>query len=274
MTKRSRKGNKKVLLGAIILTLYVLAVAVGPYVWKVSPYKINLTNALANPSWAHPFGTDALGRDLLARVLHGARYSFALCLTAMGIATSLGLVLGVMASYHSGTWLDHLIMGAVDVVLSVPVVIMAIVIVSVVTSRLGGLICALIAVYTPTMTRLARSKALVVKEATYIEAAVAIGASRKRVLMRHILPNACRPVVAESVLRFAESVILVSALSYIGLGVNPPTPEWGVLLRHAMEYMSIAPHILFFTGGALALLVLGINILSEGLMEDRSPTRS
>ncbi|MEM3658134.1 MAG: ABC transporter permease [Candidatus Hadarchaeum sp.] len=256
----------KCLIGIGIVSLYALAALLGPLILKHSPYEVNLAQMLTKPTWSHPFGTDALGRDLLIRILYGARYSLTLTLTTMALVVSLGLLFGMISGYYGGA-LEHLVMGVVEIVMSIPIVIMAVVIASLVPSKMFGLSLTLTVVYTPTMVRLARSKTLTVKEASYVEAAVAIGAGAIRILKKHVLPNVLIPVISDGILRVGEAIILVAALSYVGLGVNPPTPEWGVLLREAMEYVTVAPHILFCVGSVLAGLVFGLNVLGEGVVE-------
>jgi len=252
-------------LGGILLFVYFIIAIAGPFIFYKSAYEVDLANCLKGPSREHLFGTDGLGRDLLARIIVGARYSFAISFGSMLVVIILGLCVGTVAAYYNGSIADHLLMSIIDAVAGIPVVIMSIIIVSVVPSRVVGLGIALLAVYFPTMVRLARAKALEVRAAGYVEAALAVGSSIPRILFRHIIPNTFQPVLADGLLRTGEAIILVAALSYVGLGVTPPTPEWGVLLRHGTEYLFIAPHTMIMPGVMLSILVLAINLLGEGL---------
>jgi len=259
--------NTIFVIGTVILSAYFIIAVFGPYIAPYSPYKTNLAMALRGPTREHLFGTDSLGRDLLSRVIEGARYSLFMALSSIAVCVLLGIMVGIVTAYYDGSWLDNLLTGITEIFIGVPIIIMAIVVVSILPSRIIGLMVAIVVVYTPTMIRLVRSKALAVKEESYVEAVIALGASKFRIMFHHILRNSLTPIIVESTLRAGEAVILIAALSYIGLGVSPPTPEWGVLLSRGRDYMFTSPHIVVLPGIALSLLILGFNLFGEGFRD-------
>ncbi len=257
--------NLQLWVGLSIMAFCVLAAAIGPSFVPYNAYEVDLRVALEGASLSHLLGTDALGRDQLVRMMVGARYSLAMALGSVFVVTLLGVLVGVSSAYAQGGLVDNVLMGATEVVMGIPIVIMAVIVVSLVPSKIVGVVVAIVAVYTPTMIRLARSKALEIRTECYIESAFAIGASVPRIILRHMLPNALGPIIVEATLRVGESIILIAALSYIGLGVNPPIPEWGVLLSQGRDYMFSFPYLILYPGIGLGLIIFGFNLFGEGL---------
>jgi peptide/nickel transport system permease protein len=218
-----------------------------------------------------PFGTDALGRCVLSRILYGARVSLTVGFIAVGIALFLGITLGVTAGYYGG-WVDAVVMRIVDIMFAFPALLLAIVIVAVIGQGLNKTMIALGIVYTPQMARIIRSSVLYIKEMEYIEVQRAIGSSHLRVILRHVLPNSIAPVIVYSTLMLATAILDCAALGFLGLGAQPPTPEWGAMLSKSYSYIvSGAWWAATFSGIAILFAVLGLNLLGDGLRDALDP---
>ena len=243
-----------------------------PWLAHSDPLAQNLSAQSLHPSAAHWFGTDKLGRDVFSRVVYGARISIRIGFVAVGIAIVVGTLLGVVAGFFGGK-LDETIMGVVDVMLAFPSIILAIAITTILGPSIDHLMLAVGIVYIPQYARLARSSVLTVKGLEYIEAARALGAQTLRVIGRHVLPNIVAPLLVQATLGIATATLEAAGLSYLGLGARPPIPEWGAMLNDARDYWLSAPWALIFPGVAITLLVLGFNLMGDGLRDTLDPTQ-
>jgi peptide/nickel transport system permease protein len=222
------------------------------------------------PSFAHPMGTDALGRDIFSRILYGARISIRIGFVAVGLAITAGTAIGLVAGYVGGR-VDNALMGAMDLMLAFPSIILAIGITTILGPSITNLMIAVGIVYIPQYARLARSSVLQVKELEFVEAARALGAPVWAILGRHILPNILAPLLVQATLGIATAELEAAGLSYLGLGARPPAPEWGAMLNDARDYWLSAPWALIFPGLSITALVLGFNLLGDGLRDAMDP---
>ena len=251
--------------GALILLFVVVAIA-GE---RLTPYgfaQIDLPNARQSPSVAHWFGTDALGRDLLTRVIVGARISLVTSVTAVGVAVVVGTLLGVLAAFGNRVF-DNVVMRFMDLLLALPGLLLAIFAVSILGFGLPQLTAA-IAIYSiPTFARLARGSALAIRHREFIQASTALGAGHLRQIVRHVLPNIVSPIVTLATLRLATANLSIASLGFLGLGAQPPTPEWGLMIAAGRTHLISSPHIPLAPGLALLVVVLGFNLLGDGLRD-------
>ncbi|HMB32400.1 MAG TPA: ABC transporter permease [Methylomirabilota bacterium] len=265
--------NRAAMAGLALVLFFLLMAAFGPWIAPRDPLKQQLEGSLAGPSWSHGLGRDELGRDIFSRILYGARISLGMALGACLIAAGAGVTVGLVAADRGGV-LEEILMRGVDVVLAFPGFLLAIAVVS----ALGpGIVNVAIAVGVNTMpgfARIAHSTAHAVKETEHVAAARALGNSGSRILWRHILPNCLAPIVVQFTLRMGTVVVIGSGLSFLGLGAQPPSPEWGAMLSTAREYLRTAPHLSLVPGLAILLLVLGWNLLGDGLTEALNPKLS
>ena len=263
-------------LGTVIVLVAALAAVAGPSITPFDPAAQELPLRLAGPGGAHIFGLDELGRDVLARVLAGARISFFAGLTVVSVSAGLGTLLGALAGYFGG-WLDDLISRVIDTLMAFPGLLLAIALVAVLGPSLGNVLFALTIIGWVGYARLVRGQVLRAREFDYVQAARALGAATPRVLFRHVVPAAMPAVVVQATLGMAGAVIGEASLSFLGLGVQPPTPSWGTMLSGGRAHLLDAPHLTLFPGLAIALLVLGLNFLGDGLRdltdEQRRTTR-
>jgi peptide/nickel transport system permease protein len=262
------KRNRLAVVGLAILVVLGIAAVIGPPLVD-PPLKQNVVIRFERPSLAHPFGTDELGRDIFSRVVNGARISIASALAAVAVGLFGGTMLGLIAGYLEGR-IGLTIMALMDLMLALPAILLAITI----AARLGpGLSSAMIAaglVGLPNYARLARGSALTVKRREFVDAANALGASRTRIMARHILPNILTPLIVQATIGVGNAILLVSALGYLGIGAQQPTPEWGRMLSDAQKYILDAPYIGIFPGIAIALTVIGFNLAGDGLRDAMS----
>lgn len=275
--QRSRRWTIDVLFqdraatsGLLIVALLVLGALVGPWVVSADPNQIHPNVRFAGPSLEHPLGTDQLGRDVLARLLHGARISIGLTVAATAGTTTLGLLLGLIAATWGGA-LDGLIMRIVDVLQAMPALLLALTLVGLLGPSAPILVVSIVAVAWDTYARVVRSIALSIKERTYVDAAKAIGAGRWRILRVHVLPNVAGPVLVLSTLNLGSTLLIVSGLSFLGLGLRPPSPEWGAMLAEARNHFTRAPLLLIYPGTTITLFVLAFNLLGDGLRDLLDP---
>ncbi len=264
------RRNRNALLGAIIIAIFLLLALSGPALAPYDPYAIALGDRLQPPSQAHWFGTDNLGRDILSRVLVGARVSMWVGVLTVGLAMLVGVPIGLMAGYYSG-FVDSLFMRLVDVFLAFPVIILAIAIVAVRGPGLSNVMIALVAVYWTTYARITRGVTLVLKEEEYMLAARCLGVPVWRALGRHLLPNATAPILVIATLGLGNAILAEAALSFLGLGVQPPETSWGSMLNFGMQFLRDAPWLTIFPGLAIFLTVLGFNLLGDGLRDAMDP---
>lgn len=262
--------NRIALAGASLVVLFVLVAIVGPLLSPYDPTKPVLASRLQPPSLAHLCGTDDVGRDLLTRIVYGARISLLMGVAAMAIACAIGVPLGMFAGYRAGWW-DLAIMRGVDVLLTLPSVILAIAIVSVLGAGVSSVILAVGITAIPAFARLTRAVVLTLRTREFVQAARINGASDLRIFRLHLFPNVLPSLIVQISLGIGTTVLIASALGFLGLGVRPPTPEWGVMLSRGRVYVSSAPHLVFFPGLAIALLVLAFNLLGDGLVDPLDP---
>ena len=252
--------------------LVVIALAAAaPWIFtRASPDQIDILARLAPPSRLHVLGTDNIGRDLLARLVWGARISLLVALVSVGAAASIGVTLGLLAGYLGG-WVESVVMRIVDVFLSFPAILLALALVAVLGAGVTSVITALTLVFWTQYARVIRASALAEKQKVYVEAATAVGANSGRIVIRHILPNILSPVIILATLGMGTAVVAESTLSFLGMGVQPPAPSWGWTLAFGTRYLRDAPHIATFSGLAIMLTVLGFNLLGDGVRDMLDP---
>jgi peptide/nickel transport system permease protein len=266
--RRMRK-SWQVRIGVCILGVLVLAALLAPVVTAYDPARPNIRERMALPSWTHPFGTDNLGRDLFSRVIFGSRVSLKIGLISVGIASFCGVTLGLLAGYFPR--LDNPIMRAMDVLLAFPGLLLAIAILGALGPSLTNAMIAVGIGATPSFVRITRSAVLRVRTREYVEASRAVGATDSRIVMRHVLPNASSEIIVTTTLSMASAILAASVLSFLGLGAQPPTPEWGAMVFSAKDFLDIAPYMALFPILAIFVTVLGFNFLGDGLRDALDP---
>jgi ABC-type dipeptide/oligopeptide/nickel transport system permease subunit len=258
------------LTGLLLVLLFLVLALFAPW---IAPYDFqaqDLANNVHPPSLAHPFGTDDVGRDILSRIMLGARTSFLIALVAVGIGLFAGVTIGLVSGYYGSTS-DLLIMRTVEVLQTIPTIVLAVAIVSVLQTGILSVMIAVGVTGIPVYARLARGTVLSLKEMEYVSAARCLGAGACRILWRHLLPNALAPIIVQTSLGAGQAILVAAALSFLGLGVQPPTPEWGAMHSRGRTYVTFAPHLVAFPGMAIAALVLGFNLLGDGLRDTIDP---
>jgi len=257
-------------LGGAIVGLAAAAALFGPLVAPWDPYAQELALRLAGPTQGHLFGLDELGRDILSRLLAGARISLLVGLAVVSVSSSVGILMGSVAGYYGGR-IDQLISRVMDVLLAFPGILLAIALVAVLGPSLTNVILALSVIGWVGYARLVRAQVLRVRELEYVQAARALGAKTPRILLRHVIPATLPTVIVQATLGMAGAIIAEASLSFLGLGVQPPTPSWGTMLDAGRSHLFDAPHLTLFPGLAIALLVLGFNFLGDGLRDRIDP---
>jgi peptide/nickel transport system permease protein len=259
------------LAGAVIALIFVLAALIGPIVTPHDPDAIYYSAVLSPPSGTFPFGTDDTGHDILSRVIAGSRVSLAVGLVSVGIAMIGGSLLGLLAGYLGG-WVDQLIMRFMDIMLAFPDILLAIVIIAILGPGLGNVMIAVGIGAIPVYTRTVRAAVLSVREQDFVEAARALGASSWRIMTAHILRNVTAPIIVLATLGVGLAILTAAGLSFVGLGAQPPTPEWGDMLNESQNYLQQAWWMAAFPGAAITLTVIGLNLLGDGLRDVLDPT--
>jgi glutathione transport system permease protein len=268
--RKFRKQHLALVAGAFVLMLVVIAV-LAPYIVPYDPENFFDYDALnAGPSAAHWMGVDSLGRDIFSRILAGTRISLAAGFFSVIIGAIIGTVLGLMAGYYEGWW-DRIVTRLSDVLFAFPGILLAIGIVAILGNGMTNVIFAVAVFSVPAFARLVRGNTLMLKGLTYVEAARSIGASDWTILMRHILPGTVSSIVVYFSMRIGTSIITAAGLSFLGLGAQPPTPEWGAMLNEARADMVTAPHVAIFPSLAIFLTVLAFNLLGDGLRDALDP---
>jgi len=260
-------------VGAVIVAVAALAALVGPLLTPYDPSAQALALRLQGPSLAHPLGLDELGRDILARLLAGARVSFLVGVVVVGVSSAIGMTLGSIAGYFGGV-VDDAISRVIDVLMAFPGILLAIALVAVLGPSLTNVVLALCVIGWVGYARLVRGQALRAREFEYVQAARALGAGPGRVVLRHVLPTAIPAVVVQATLGMAGAIIAEASLSFLGLGVQPPTPSWGTMLDAGRSHLFDAPHLTIVPGVAIALLVLGFNFVGDGLRDRIDPKKN
>lgn len=250
---------------ALVAALPIAAVVLGPLVWRVDPITQDLLARLGGPTPEHPLGTDQLGRDLLARILHGGRLSLGVSVLVTGLTSVIGVLLGSLAAQRPHGMLDVLLMRLVDVLLAFPFLLVALAVSGLAGGGIGGIFVALTLFGWVTHALVARGETLRVNRSLFVEAARAVGGSGGRVYLFHVLPNIVSPLLVVTVVRFSQTILAIAGLSFLGVGVQPPTPEWGALLSEGLPYMERAPHVLLAPGIAVTVSCLVLTLGAEAL---------
>ena len=267
--RRFRK-SKTAMLGLCLL-IFVLCIAI--FADVITPYENAISqsaNRLDGPSAAHIFGTDELGRDLFARIVHGSRYSLLIGVSTSVLALVIGGLLGAIAAYYGG-WVDSIIMRLTDVVMTVPPILLSLAVVAALGGSLRNLLIAITISCVPSMLRLVRSVVLGVVDEDYIEAARSYGASDMRIILKYVIPNALGPIIVTTTMNVANMILSAAGLSFLSLGVQPPAPEWGAMLSDAKTYMFTAPHLLYIPGIFIVIAALSFNLAGDGLRDALDP---
>lgn len=267
---RSLKANKGAMIGFSVLIIIVLAAIFAPLITKYDPIEIDPVDRLQGPNSEHWLGTDQFGRDIYTRVVYGARQSVPIGLIAVGIAASAGVVLGLVAGFYGGL-LDTVIMRLIDVMLAFPGILLALVVVAILGATLQNVMIAVGIAAIPRYTRLVRGSVLSTRELLYIDAARVIGVGGFRLLFRHILPNVVGPVIILSTLSVGTAILAAAGLSFLGLGAQPPTPEWGSMLAAGRQFLGSHWWVTTVPGVAIAITVLSVNMAGDGLRDILDP---
>jgi peptide/nickel transport system permease protein len=264
---RRRKGA----MVALFVVLFLIAIAVlAPWITPYDPTQTSFTQVRKAPTWLHWFGTDEVGRDVLSRVIWGARASLSAGLVSVGIAVGAGVPLGLLAGYAGG-WIDTILSRLVDAMLAIPFLILAITLSAFLGPSLGNAMIAIGVTATPVFIRLTRGQTLGAKVEDYVEAARAVGNPHWRIAFRHLLPNIVPPLLVQASLAIAGAIIAEAALSFLGLGQQPPWPSWGSMLNSAQRFLAQAPWMAFWPGFAIFIAVLSFNLLGDGLRDALDP---
>ena len=254
----------------VVLLALVVAAVFAPQLATHQPNRQDFLAILQPPSAEHWLGTDELGRDIYTRVLYGARISVTVALLAVGLGGAVGILIGLLAGFFGGAT-DNVLMRIIDVLLAFPGIVLAIGVVAVLGSSMMNVIIAVAIFSVPAFARLVRGSTLAIKRMTYIEAMHSIGARDSNIIFRHILPGTISPIVVYGTMRVGTSIITAASLSFLGLGAQPPTPEWGAMLNEARADMLIAPHVAIFPSLAIFFTVLAFNLLGDGLRDALDP---
>lgn len=269
---RRMRRNKLAMVGlVIVLILIVIAIFANQIAdYNAVAIKQNVAIRLQGPSAAHWCGTDEFGRDIFARLVHGARISLLVGVVAVCIALVTGGTLGAIAGYFGGV-IDNVIMRVMDIFLSIPILLLAIMIVSALGSSMMNLMIAIGLASMPTFARIVRASVLSVKDQEFVEAARAIGAKNHHIILRHIIPNCLSPIIVQATLRVATAILSTASMSFIGLGIQAPAPEWGAMLASGRAYIRDAPHIVVIPGLLIMITILALNLLGDGLRDALDP---
>lgn len=264
------KKNRTAIFSLILLMVLILTAVFAKY---IAPYPYDLQNpdeAFLSPSAKHWLGTDNFGRDILSRIIYGSRISLFVGFSSIFFAIIVGGLLGAIAGYYSGKT-DNILMRAMDILMAIPGLLLAITLAAAFEPGLSNVIIAIGVAEVPFYARVLRSSVLSIKEQEFIEAAKCIGASDSRIILKHIIPNCLAPIIVQSTLGMAGAILSVASLSFLGLGIQPPTPEWGSMLSNARQHILNYPHMVIFPGLAIMLTIFTLNILGDGLRDALDP---
>ena len=274
---RRRAGTLKRVLrtpagavGSTFIAIMLVAALFAPSLTRYDPYTIAPTEAMQPPSWSHPAGTDRLGRDILTRILHGTSISIQMGLIGVGIGAILGLVFGLLGGYFGG-WLDAVITFVLNVLLALPGILLALVIMASLGPGLENVMIAVGISAMPSFARVVRGSTLSVRAKEYVQAAQALGCSALRIIVRHVLPNVLGPVIVMATLWFATSILIGASVSYLGLGAEPPTPEWGAMVNEGRNYLRRAWWISTMPGIAIMVVAIALNLVGDSLRDALDP---
>jgi glutathione transport system permease protein len=272
MGLRRALAHRGILLGGILIGIIVLLAVFAPLITSADPYAQDLVNTMLPPSADHWFGTDDNGRDIFARVIYGGRISLLEVVLSVGLATLVGVPLGIISGM-TGRYVDHAIMWVMDVLFAFPGVVLAILIVSILGTSLINMMIAIAIFSVPVYARLSRNLTLGLKQMDYVEAATSLGVSRHRIMTHYILRNAIGPIIVQSTLTAGNVILSAASLSFLGLGAQPPLPEWGAMMSDGRNYLGLDIYMSLFPGLAIMVTVLGFNILGDGLRDLLDPRR-
>ncbi|WP_078597405.1 nickel transporter permease [Evansella clarkii] len=264
------KKNKIAMAGGFLILFFILASWIGPLLTTMDPSQPNIPDRLQGPSAEYWFGTDHQGRDIFTRIVHGMSITLYIGFVSVALGCVAGVFLGLISGYYGGRT-DTVIMRIMDVLLAFPGILLALAIVSVLGGSLNNVIIAVGIFSIPVFARIVRGSALAVRKLEYIDAVRALGASDTRIIFKHVLPNIMSPIIVQATLRIATAVLTASGLSFLGLGAQPPTPEWGAMLSAGRNYMWEHPHIALFPGLAIVAVVLAFNLFGDGLRDALDP---
>ena len=267
--KELRK-NSTAMLGLCILLVEIVLVILAPVIAPYDYTAMDIVAAQQGPSAAHWFGTDELGRDIFSRVLYGGRYSISMGVLAVMISTTVGMTIGAIAGYFGGK-VDNILMRLLDVIQSLPAMLLSIVLSAVLGPGYFNTILALSVNGMPASARMLRAQMMKVRGNEYIEAAQSINCRKFRIIVRHMIPNSFSPNIVQATMSIAHMIVMAASLSFIGLGVQPPTPEWGAMLTGARQFIRQCPHMVIFPGLAIAVTVLAVNLMGDGLRDALDP---
>lgn len=262
--------NKSAVLGLAVFAFMVILAIVAPAIAPYSPYKMDMANSYAGPSWKHLCGTDQLGRDIFSRLLYGARYSLGLGIAAQIFTVFFSVILGSISGFFGGA-VDNIIQRTMDIFQAIPSLLLAIVIISALGNNLFSIIVAMGVGGIPMMTRILRSNILTVRDREFLEAATSINCSKTRKITKYVLPNAISPLIVTTTMGIGMTIMTVASLSYIGLGIQPPTAEWGAMITAAKDYLRNYPYMLISPGIAIVLTVFSVNMFGDGLRDAMDP---
>lgn len=257
-------------LGLLLILLFALVAVAAPLLAPHDPTELNPAQIQAGPSWEFPLGTDNLGRCLLSRLIYGSRLSLGVAFLASTVIMIIGVTVGAVSGYYGG-WVDMLIMRVVDVLLAFPSLVVALAIAGTLGPGILSVMIGLVSVWWVDYARIVRGLVLSVRERSYVEAAGAIGSSHGRILWRHILPNVIPPVIVLVTLELGQLILALAGLNFLGLGAQPPTPEWGSMLNEGRPFLQTEPQLMIYPGVAIALVVLGFNLMGDGLRDALDP---
>ncbi len=263
--------DRSAMAGIAVIVVFLVAALTASWLSPYDPTAVDLNERFASPSAEHPLGTDNLGRDVLSRLLHGASLSMGMTVAATGGITVIGLLMGLVAGTYGGR-VDTVVARLVDILLALPTLILALVVVGLLGQGLRNLVIAMVLVGWPGYARVVRGVTFSIRERPFVEASRAVGSSRVRIMLRHVLPHLAGPVIVLSTLDMGRTLLAVSGLSFLGLGVAPPAPEWGAMLAEAKDYLDRAPQLLVYPGLAITFLVLAFNLAGDGLRDFLDPT--
>ncbi|NQF14579.1 ABC transporter permease subunit [Brevibacillus sp. HB1.3] len=267
---RKLRKNKLAMVGGCIVIFYIAIALLAPFIAPHDPYEIDLVNKLKSPSSEHWMGTDDKGRDVLSRLLYGTQLSMSVGFVAVFIGAFFGIILGLLSGYYGG-WVDTIISRIIDVLLAFPGILLSLAIVSALGPSLFNVMIAVGIFSIPVFARIVRGSTLTVKKLEYIDAIRSLGANDFTIIFRHIFPNILSPIIVQATMRLATAILSAAGLSFLGLGAQPPLPEWGAMLSNGRDFLFTAPHLAMFPGFAIATLVLGFNIFGDGLRDALDP---
>lgn len=263
--------NKGALVGMIFMILLVILACAGDIIYDYDTDVIGFSADLSKaPSLNHPFGTDQLGRDILARVVYGSRYSLIIGMGSVALGLVVGLILGSLAGFYGGAW-DQVVMRANDILYAIPNIMLAVVIVQLLGKSIGSLVVALSISSATSFAKITRASVMTIQGQEYIESAYAMGLPTWKIILRHVIPNCLSPIIVQVTLAIGSNIISASSLSFLGVGVPTPMPEWGTMLSDARQYIRSAPWMCIFPGLAIMFTVLALNLMGDGLRDALDP---